>query len=73
MIVVVPGDTAVTTPALEIVATPVLEEVQGIVASGLVEAVSVDVLPTQALSVPEIEGNEFTVKVAVCVQPFVFL
>ena len=71
--VVVPTATVVTTPALEIVATPVFDEVQGVVASGVAEPLSVAVLPIQALSVPEIVGSAFTVKVAVISQPFVFL
>lgn len=71
--VVVPADTAVTTPVLEIVATAVFEEVQGVVASAVAEPVSAEVLPIQALSVPEIVGRAFTVKVAICVQPFAFL
>lgn len=71
--VVVPADTAVTTPVLAIVATAVLEEVQGVVASAVAVPLSADVCPTQALSVPEIAGRAFTVKLAVWVQPFVFL
>jgi hypothetical protein len=56
------------------VTTPVAEEVQGVVASGVPEPVSVTELPpTQALNVPDIVGNAFTVKVAVCVQPLLFL
>ena len=73
MIVVVPADTPVTTPVLETVATPVLDDAQGVVASGVAEPVSVELWPTQATNVPVIVGKAFTVNVAVCVQPFVFL
>lgn len=71
--VVVPVDTDVTTPVLEMVATAVFDEAQGVVASAVAEPVSVDVPPIQVLSVPEMVGSAFTVKVAVFVQPFAFL
>jgi hypothetical protein len=56
------------------VTTPVAEEAQGVVASGVPEPISVTELPpTQALSVPDIVGNAFTVNVAVLVQPLLVL
>ena len=60
-----PAPTPVTTPVLEIVATAVFEEAQGVVASAVAEPVSVEVAPTHALRVPLIVGNAFTVNVAV--------
>lgn len=69
----VPALTPVTTPVLDTVATALLDEVQGVVASAVAEPVSVEVLPTQALSVPLMMGSAFTVKVALMVQPFEFL
>ena len=56
----VPEATAVTTPEPEIVATPVLDDVQGVVASGVADPVSVAVLPTHATNVPVMAGNGFT-------------
>jgi hypothetical protein len=67
--VVVPAATAVTTPELEMVATPKADEDQGLVASGLVVAVRVELNPTQALKVPDITGFALTIKLAVVVQP----
>ena len=62
-----------TTPLLETVATLVFEDVHGVVASGVADPVSVLVSPRQTLGVPVIVGNGLTKKLAVCVQPFVFL
>lgn len=61
--VVVPAETPLTTPVLEIVATAVLEEVQPVLGSGVPVPLSVDVLPTQVLNVPVITGVAFTVSV----------
>ena len=72
MIVVVPAATAVTTPVLEIVATEVFEEVQG-VALGTVVALKLLVVPIHAFKVPEIIGIALTVKVTVRIQPLEFL
>ena len=69
----VPALRPVTTPVLDIVATAVLDDVHGVVASAVAEPVSVEVLPIQVLSVPEIVGRAFTVKVALMVQPLEFL
>ena len=71
--VVVPADTPVTTPVPETVATPVFDEVHGVVASGVPVPESAEVLPTQATKVPEIEGKALTVKVAEISQPLLFL
>ena len=71
--VVVPAVTPVTTPALETVATEVFEEVHGVVASAVAVPVSVDVLPTQALRFPEMDGSGLTVNVADTSHPLVFL
>lgn len=54
--VTVPLVIPVTTPALLIVATAVLEEVQGLVAAGVPEPVSVMVEPTQTLAGPVMVG-----------------
>lgn len=70
--VVVPALKADTTPDVEIVAINGLDDAQGVVACGVAVPERVEVLPIQALSVPVIEGKALTVKVAVCVQPFVF-
>lgn len=53
---VAPADTPVTTPILDTVATAVLDEVHGVVASAVAEPVKVAVCPTQALNVPEMVG-----------------
>jgi len=73
VIVDVPALTPVTTPALVTVATAVLDEVHGVVASAVAEPVKVEVCPTQALNVPLIVGSALTVKLAVLIQPLEFL
>ena len=73
MIVVVPTETVVTSPAEEMLATAVFDEVHGVVASAVADPVSADVLPIQALSVPDITGVALTVKLAVFSQPLLFL
>jgi hypothetical protein len=52
----VPAAIPVTTPAVEIVATPALEDVQGVEAFAVAEPVKVLEEPTQADNVPEIVG-----------------
>ncbi len=69
MIVDVPADTPVTTPPFVIVATPVLEDVQGFTAAGVPDPVNVVVNPTHTVSVPVIVGAGLTVTVAVMLQP----
>ena len=73
MIVVVPGATPVTIPALVIVATPVLDDVHGLTAAGVPEPVNVVVEPTQTVNVPPIVGCALTVTVAVLLQPLLFV
>ena len=58
MIVVVPGDIAVTSPVAETEAIPGFEEFQGF-AAGVAEPVKVDVFPIQADNVPVIVGAVF--------------
>ena len=62
---VVPDETAVTTPLLSIVATVEFEEVQGVVASGVPDPVKVDVDPLQIVVVPAIVGLLLTVTTTV--------
>ena len=69
----VPAATPVTTPPLDTVATLVLEDTQGVVASGVPEPERVEVEPAHALAVPLIVGNAFTVNVVVLLQPKEFL
>ena len=56
VITLVPGFTPVTTPAFVTVATPVLEDVQGLTAAGVPEPVSVVVDPSHTVKVPVIVG-----------------
>ena len=60
----VPALMPVTSPVLLIVATPVDADDHGVVASAVAEPDNCVVLPTQALSVPVIVGNGFTVMIA---------
>lgn len=69
VIILVPAATPVTTPVLLIVATLVVAEDHGVVASGVPEPVKVVVNPAQTVSVPVIVGVPLTVTVAVFVQP----
>ena len=73
VIVVVPGFTPVTTPALLTVATPVLEDVHGLTAAGVPDPVNVMVAPSHTAVGPVIVGNAFTVTVAVLVQPLLLV
>ena len=73
MIVTVPALIPVTTPNELIVAIPVFDEAHGVIPSGVVVAVNVEVLPTHVVNVPLILGNAFTVKDAVCVHPLLFI
>lgn len=59
--VVVPADTPVTTPVLLIVATPVLDDTQGLDAAGLADPVNVMVDPTQTTDGPVMVGRALTV------------
>ena len=66
---VLPAETPVTTPKLEIVATAVFKEIQGLEAAGLAVPVSVIFPPTQTVLFPLIVGLELTITVAVLVHP----
>lgn len=57
--------TPVTTPAFVTVATPVLEDVQGVAAAGVPDPVSEIVEPTQTAPGPVIVGSARTVIVTV--------
>ncbi len=66
---VVPADTPVTVPVVPLplmVATPVLEDVHGLLAAAVPEPVKVVVPVLQMLKVPDIVGSALTVTVAVC-------
>lgn len=61
----VPADTPVTTPEVEIVATPVDAETQALDVAAVPEPVNVVLAPIQAFVVPVIVGNAFTAIVTV--------
>lgn len=73
VIVLVPTATPVTTPVLLAVATDVVEEIQLVVSAGMSVPVNCVVCPKQTFKSPVIVGIGFTVTVAVCAQPFVFI
>ena len=73
MITLVPAATPVTSPALLIVATAGVAEVQGVVAFAVAEPIKAVVDPIQTDNVPVMVGKAFTVTVAVVVQPLLFL
>jgi hypothetical protein len=73
VIVVVPADTPVTIPVLEIVATAVFEEIQGLTTAGLAEPVKLVFAPVHILNVPEIVGGVVTVIIPVIEQLFEFV
>ena len=58
--VVFPGETAVTNPLAETVATPVLLEIQGLFADATAVPVNCEVPFTQSDKFPEILGLAFT-------------
>lgn len=66
---VLPVAIAVTTPALETVATAVLDEVQGLTAAGVPEPLSVMVEPIHKAGGPEMVGLGLTVMVVVFEHP----
>jgi hypothetical protein len=70
VIVDVPAETPVTTPAVDTVATAVFDEVQGLVIAADPEPVRVVVAPTQAERVPDIVGFGFIVTIAETIQLF---
>jgi hypothetical protein len=61
VIVVDPADKEVTKPVLSTVATPVFDDVQGVVPSGVPEPVNCTVAPSHIGAFPEIVGFAFTV------------
>ena len=67
--VVFPGETAVTNPLAETVATPVLEDTQAFEFAAVALPVNCDVAPTHKFVVPEIVGLAFTVMFCVTEQP----
>ena len=69
----VPGLTPVTTPALVIVATPVLDDVHGFAAAGVPDPVNVIVEPSHTAVGPVMVGNALTVMVAVLVHPLLLV
>lgn len=73
VIIAVPAVFPVTTPALLIVATAVLEETQALIAAGADGLDNVVVNPAQTVSVPLITGSGLTVTVAVITQPLEFV
>jgi hypothetical protein len=73
VITLVPGLTPVTTPALVTVATPVLEEVQGLTAAGVPDPVNVIVEPSQTVVGPLIVGCALTVIVTVLLHPLLLV
>lgn len=59
--VVFPGETVVTNPLTETVATPILEETQAFEFAAVALPVNCDVAPTHKVNVPDIDGLVFTV------------
>jgi hypothetical protein len=69
----VPANIPVTIPVLETVATNGFEDIQGVLAFGEADPVSVVVAPMQADKDPVIVGAAVTLTVAFTVQPFEFV
>ena len=67
--VVFPGETAVTNPLAETVATPGLEETQAFEFAAVALPVNCDVAPTHKFNVPDIVGLGFTVMFCVTEHP----
>ena len=65
-----PADTPVTRPVLLTVATPVFDDVHGVVPSAVPVPLSWVVEPTQALKVPLMVGRASMVTVSVTEHPF---
>ena len=66
---VFPGETEVTNPLADTVATPVLEEPQAFEFAAVALPVNCDVAPTHIFSVPDRVGLGFTVMVCVTEHP----
>jgi hypothetical protein len=73
VITVVPAASPVTTPALFTVATPVFDDVHGLIAAGVPDPVNVVVDPTHTVSVPVIVGCAFTVMITVLEHPLLLV
>jgi hypothetical protein len=71
--IVLPGFTAVTNPPLFTVATDVFDEVQGLLAAGVPEPVSVVVELSQIVVGPVIVGWALTVTVTELEQPLLLV
>lgn len=67
--VVFPGETAVTNPLAETVATPVLEDTQAFEFAAVALPVNCDVAPTHKFTVPDIVGLAFTCTVTLAEHP----
>jgi hypothetical protein len=65
----VPAPTAVTTPVLLIVATPVLAETHGLLVAAVALPVNVKLLPTHIAALPVIVGSGLTVIVTDFLHP----
>jgi hypothetical protein len=63
----------VTTPVLVTVATPVLDDVHGVVDAAVPDPVKVMVDPSQTVSGPEIVGKALTVMVTVLEHPLLLV
>jgi hypothetical protein len=73
VITLVPELTPVTNPVLLTVATPGVAETHALEAAPVPDPVNWVVDPAHTLNVPVIVGNEFTVTVAVLLQPLLFV
>ena len=71
--VVVPAETAVTSPAFEMVATAVFEDAHEFAAAAVPLPVSCNVLLTQSAATPKIVGLANTVTGTTTVHPVVFV
>jgi hypothetical protein len=69
----VPAETAVTSPALVTVATLVDADTHGVEAAFVPEPVNCMVDPTQTFNVPVMEGKAFIVTVEVMLQPLLLV
>jgi hypothetical protein len=64
-----PAETPNITPVFETLATPVFDDIQGLVALAFGEPVKDMVLPAHAVKVPVIVGNAFIVTLDVIIHP----
>jgi hypothetical protein len=73
VITLVPAETAVTSPVLLTVATPVEADTHGLEVAGVPEPDNCVVDPGQTLSEPEIVGNALTVTFTVVLHPLLLV